>query len=130
MTPTDQQVTEPGKGDSLAACVASILDLSTAKVGNLDQGNNLEQLEGVLALYGYGFCYIVGELGVFRIPEWAERLCIVIGPSPRDAQRLHAVVAEVKDAGLLIVHDPHPMRSGVGKPWKGVIILYRAEKWT
>jgi len=130
MKPVAQVVTEPGRGDSLAACVASILETSLAEVGDLDTGNNLEQLEGFLALRGYGFCFAAGNLERFRLPDFAEPYCIVVGPSPRKPDLGHAVVALVREdkTGIDLVYDPHPDGAFVGEPWRGCLAIYRLEE--
>lgn len=108
----------------MAACLASILEARQDTIPPLDTGNNLEEMESVLAMRGMGFCWLVGDMTGFKVPSWCLPHVILVGGSPRNPQFGHAVVADVTETGLVVSHDPHSSRQGIRKPWRGVITLF------
>lgn len=125
MKPVMQTETTPGKGNCLAACFASILEVPIEEIPDLDCGNNRRGLADYLA--GKGMTPI--WLRVAASPPgvtWAGHsppLCVLIGPSPRLPGRNHAVVGRPDGWGYEIVHDPHPEGGGLSGPIEGLIYL-------
>lgn len=114
MTPVFQTITEPGRGNCLAACFASILDVEIEDIPDLKCGNDLSGLSDL----GISFTWV-------RSPEEFKPLghCILIGQSPRNPDINHAVVGEHICFGFEIVHDPHPDGGGIDGEIKSIIYL-------
>lgn len=115
MIPVDQTETALGKGNCLAACVASILEIPVCDVPNFRLAEN-----SWLALQDWLFLRGLYAVRVFakqeRIASLPGSYCIVTGGSPRNPV-LHAVVGMWTDSGVVIAHDPHPDKTGiVGEP--------------
>lgn len=129
ITPVDQTCTEPGRGDSLPACLATIVGCRLGDVPDLDQGRDTEALFNWLARHEMAGAVMLGDLDLFLLRRWVNRYCVVLGPSPRNPRETHAVVGRLVDGGIEIVHDPHPSRAGIGEPWSGVIALFSMREW-
>ena len=99
-----QRVGVLGEGDCLMACVASILGVPLESLPAITSENG-DQWWSI-------FCGAARSHG-FEVRESVDPpagYSIAVGPSPRwDGQENHAVVA----LDGVIVHDPHPSRSGV-----------------
>lgn len=121
MTPIIQTITEPGKGNCLAACIASILDIDISVVPDLQCGANYKGLCEFLARFNLVPIWIHSDLGDKWVGYYPE-YCIVIGPSPRLSSK-HAVVAKPNGWGYEIVHDPHPEGGGIAGEISSVIYL-------
>jgi len=107
MKPVQQTVTEPGKGNCLAACVASLLELPIEDIPDLDGRNNWVGLQSFLLTHGLQALWFSLQHGMSgRHPK--EALCILIGGSPRSTSLNHAVVARDKYGDFENVWDPHP----------------------
>lgn len=122
MRPIAQTVTEAGKGNCLAACIASILEVPIESIPDLRCGSDHAALEAFLATHGMSpvwlWCTKLASSYVGYVPIH----CILIGGSPRRAGIRHAVVGVPNGYGYQIVHDPHPEGGGiVGDP---VAVLY------
>lgn len=123
MIPVDQLVTKFGRGDSFAACVASLLERELfAGDGSVvvprfaaDQGwPDISQLRRWLAAEGLTAirsCEPPGEwLGGAR--------SIAVGRSPRGD--LHATVWR----GEVLEHDPHPSRAGLATIEETIVLVH------
>ena len=114
MKPVDQTVFEDGKGNCLAACVASILELPIEVVPNFAEHGFLDGVRAWLKQLGFELVrvYPTGEASIF-----ANAPAIVAGWSPRGGGKQHAVVGRSDSGGLEVLHDPHPSRAGIiGEP--------------
>ena len=103
MRPVDQTIFGAPEGNCLAACVATLLDLSIDDVPHFGADGWAEQLTRWLRPRGLYALH-------FSLPsDWHPRgLYILAGQSPR-GDFLHAVVARGGD----VIHDPHPSRAGL-----------------
>ena len=123
MKPLSQTITEVGKGNCLAACVASILEVSLESVPDLQCGVNFRGLQEYLAGFNltaiWLHCPELGSAYVGYTPEY----CILIGDSPRNEKLRHAVVGRPKGYGYETVHDPHPDGYGLKGEPESVIYL-------
>lgn len=113
-----QRETERGRGDCMAACMATLLGLGPDDVPNFtldrDPWSGLQHW-----LAGRG-------LFLLRLPAGDPRpfadlvrpaTCVLIGDSPRHDDLTHAVVGSVWRDGCEVVHDPHPSKAGLrGSP--------------
>lgn len=114
MIPVQQTDTELGRGNCLAACVASILELPIAEVPNFrladDAWGALQDWlasRGLLAIR----CLIDGVY----LASMPSVYCVLTGPSPRNPVN-HAVVGLCDCGTVRIVHDPHPEDTGLAGP--------------
>jgi hypothetical protein len=113
--PVWQSETELGRGDCLAACVASILELPIEAVPNFrlmpDQWGALQDWLGGRGLFAVR---VVAEPEcVYPVPDVD---CILVGDSPRNPV-LHAVVGRASGREWAMTHDPHPDGTGIaGRP--------------
>lgn len=120
MKPVIQTVTEAGRGNCLAACVASILEIPIEAVPDLKCGADFAALSAFLAARGMVPIWLhVAGLAASYVGH-SPAHCIVIGDSPRRPVQ-HAVVGKPKGYGFEIVHDPHPEGGGIKGEPKSVI---------
>lgn len=121
MIPVIQTITEAGKGNCLAACIASILEAPIDEILDLKSGGNLNEMRDYLERKGvvpiWVHCDALSNSYVGYTPEH----CIVIGNSPRQKGVQHAVVGKPQGYGYEIVHDPHPQGGGLDGPVTSVI---------
>lgn len=98
-------------GNCFSACVASILEVSLAKVPS-DPGTGRRVWRDYLAQFGLGMLTV--NIGSGWPPE--EAWCVAGGQSPRGLP--HAVVWRfLRDGAGQMAHDPHPNGDGlVGVP--------------
>lgn len=106
-------------GDCFAACMASILEKQIQDVpdqmvhwspgGDPQHSWTLHMIDVQRYLAVAGLQYIEVDAKTIRLDEFHPCYGILSGPSPRDADILHAVVGFGGD----IVHDPHPSREGI-----------------
>jgi hypothetical protein len=106
---------ETVKGNCMAACLASVLDLEIGDVPQFEEISNpdhwnLELIKwldsiGYYINAEYVFKYTDGDKKVYEMPEG---LLVVAGKSPR-FDLLHCVVYE--NGGM--IHDPHPDNTGI-----------------
>jgi len=111
MTPVQQAETERGRGDCLAACVASVLDLPGAAVPNFRLADDQWAAMGEW-LAGRGLTALIASLDdapSFPDGTWA----IGVGQSPRCETLNHAAVGVVEQGRWTIRHDPHPAGGGL-----------------
>ena len=102
-------------GDCWRACIASVLELSIDDVPhfallNIRDGKKTELK--FLAKHGYAIYGTYGEGEMGNHPEMMEdenEYYFAIGESPRDKNVSHQVVCY----NGMIVHDPHPDKSGL-----------------
>lgn len=125
----DQEVFEAGRGDCLAACVASVLGLTRADVPNFADCGFFDGLREWLDSRGLRIISIrfQGSEDDALKRSWCDHfddLVILWGDSPRfredgsGRRKQHAVVGAPKGYGFLTVHDPHPSRDGLhGHPY-------------
>ena len=122
MKPVDQTIFEDGRGNCLAACVASILELSIEEVPNFREAPHAETtMKEWLAERGYSvFRYTVlspEELTTTFFDTGRGVYVILGGDGPRKnadgRTKQHAVVGVAAGYGIKIVHDPHPSRAGL-----------------
>lgn len=114
MTPVVQTETELGRGNCLAACVASLLNLNISDVPNFrlfdDQWGKLQEWLGARGMVAIRF---PASTEIVMMPPTH---CILTGNSPRNPV-LHAVIGKWIYGDLEIVHDPHPDGTGLdGSP--------------
>lgn len=123
MTPVDQRVIDPGVGDCMTACIASLLDLPYEAVPRFREIQNLGE-EGWWTIYwrflkkeGYDFVGTFSNSGdpIIDFSELSQRckgvngFYMAVGPSPR-YNCSHAIII---DAQGHCAHDPHPSRLGL-----------------
>jgi hypothetical protein len=102
------------EGNSLQACIASILEVPIDSVPPTP--DDLAWLR-MLAAKLYEF-HLVQPLLVDSLPPWFTGYVIGYGKGPRGLQ--HAVVMRQGE----LVHDPHPDRAGL-ETLRGFLILVR-----
>lgn len=122
MKPLHQTVTEPGKGNCLAACIASILEVPIEAVPDLDCGRDIAALKAFLATRNLAPIWIHAPDLQRRYVGLDPCYCVLIGPSPRRPGVMHAVVGSPMGYGYSFVHDPHP--SGTFIAGDPVSVLY------
>lgn len=133
MTPVDQRIVDPQRGDCLSACIASLFDLTLDDVPAFaalcfDAGHPETYHDDVRAwLDDHGWAEVTVRYD--DLHDWSTLpgiFCIVTMPSQRYQNGWHAVVGQwkqVPDSGatvLEIVHDPNPLNKPYGtdvKPW-------------
>jgi len=109
MKPVDQTRFVVGEGNCFSACVASLLGLGIDDVPFFMGEDNWDE-----ALLEWCAARGVGVDFSTQFPAPRGTLCIVGGESPRYKANGHSVIA--RDG--VVIHDPHPDRSGiVGEPW-------------
>ena len=126
MRPIDQSSIEPGAGNSLAACLASILEMPIEEVPDFQMGQDVDGLDSFLDQKGLAGAWLIGDLSLFLIRPFCQEHVVIIGPSPRNPSRWHAVVGacRAKEDALEIVHDPHPSRAGLLDPFVGALLIF------
>ena len=111
MRRVQQTILEPPHGNSLQACVASVLALPLDDVPNFvvqpDYWRAMLEHANACGLSLLKLPLVDGKLPFASVPG---SLCIVRGESPRHAGGGHVIVASVASDGLSLepVHDPHP----------------------
>jgi hypothetical protein len=121
MTPVDQRIIDPDRGDCMTACLASLLDLPYEDVPYfLEEGAEpwFTVYWRFLKQHGYDFVGTCSNSGEAIDFEDLVQRCAGVngfymagGPSPR-FNCSHAVIINSRGE---IVHDPHPSRAGVLK---------------
>jgi hypothetical protein len=117
VTPVDQTRFGHGAGNCLAACIASLLDLSIDQVFDIPEGGKDPDYWGIVDRWlterGLGLAYVTvrkegddERLGAtVRIPPDAHYMAW--GESPRNLS--HSVIYRSGE----LIHDPHPSRDGI-----------------
>lgn len=108
MIPVDQTIlsSESDKGNCLAACVASILEVPLETVPNfIEETSWFSSLRKFLLQHGYHLFELTPN---YSLPVF--HLMIGPGPRSRDGKPIHHSVV---GKGGVIVHDPHPSKSGL-----------------
>jgi hypothetical protein len=119
VTPVDQTKFGQGRGNCLAACIASLLDLPLDQVFDIPQGGKdpdyWDIVDRWLAERGLGLAYVNFEgvpadlpptsRATFRFP-WGSHY-MAWGPAARGLD--HSVIY----CRGQLAHDPHPDRSGL-----------------
>lgn len=101
MLPVDQTITEVGRGNCLAACLASIFEVPCDEVPpSAFSGAQYDWLAG------RGYTLVRVDPAALRGTPPANAYYVMTALSPR-ADTLHAVVCH----GDEIAHDPHPQRA-------------------
>jgi hypothetical protein len=121
MTPVVQTETAPGRGNCLAACFASLLDLPAEEVPNFILERDFwEAIQKWLAARGlFAVRFVAEPAYLYPVPRTH---CILTGRSPRRDVG-HAVVGLAEDRGWRVVHDPHPDGTGLRGEPEWVIFL-------
>lgn len=124
----DQIVFEDGKGDCLAACVATVLGLSRDRVPNFAESGFFDGLRDWLnenCLMAIEVRFAEGDHFASAYFGYDERLVVMWGDSPRFAsggkRKGHAVVGMPDGYGCKMIHDPHPSRAGLHGHPRGVM---------
>lgn len=133
MSYVDQNIFEDGKGNCLAACVATVLGMPIGDVPNfaeMDYFAGLHKWLGERGLKGIDIRFPTAEQCSQAYFGYSDDLMIIWGDSPRcdsDGKRKqHAVVGRAYGYGCRVVHDPHPSREGLhGSPY-GVLWIVRS----
>lgn len=146
MTPVLQDNLEDHRGNCLAACVASVLDIPLEQVPNFrldaDKRDMFDTLvdwlkeehgKNIVGLRFYRGDGPLEENTVDRIINSAfvngrQHYVILNGLSPRRTasgeKKYHSVVARSSGWGFEVVHDPHPDGTGLeGEPYAVYWIL-------
>ena len=103
------------KGNCLAACVASLLDLTLAEVPQFENFNSgvwHDKLIDFLKVRGYELIRFddYSDLSFYFTPQGIENLYYIAnGQSPRDLSINHSVIYKQDQ----LVFDPHPSNSGI-----------------
>ena len=131
MKPVDQTIFEDGKGNCLAASVASILGIPLDEVPNFAE---LGYFDGLRIWLGdCDLCFFEVR---FADPvhcsqayfNYSPEHLLVWGDSPRrypdGRYKQHACVGKGMGYGIEVVHDPHPSRDGLRNIY-GVMLIYR-----
>lgn len=117
MKPVNQTIYGTPCGNCFAACVASILELELEEVPNFvaAEKNWFDVLNAFMASFRLYPLFLQGKSAFTPLGNY-----IVSGKSPRDPKILHSVVY---NSGVM-VHDPHPSRSGIGEVYDMCIFVY------
>lgn len=120
MITIDQTIFEDGKGNCLAACVASVLELPIDEVPNFAEMGFFEGLYRWLEgrnLRPITVRFSEAKHCASAFFEYSDEPLIMWGDSPRFAngghRKMHAVVGAPDGYGLKLIHDPHPSREGL-----------------
>lgn len=132
----DQTIFADGKGNCLAACVASILDLPIEAVPNFAESgyfDGLHQWLGERGLKGVSVRFPDADAAARVYVGYSDDLILMWGDSPRlDAsgkRKGHAVVGVAYGYGFRAIHDPHPSREGLhGGPFGVMWIVPKASR--
>lgn len=122
MTPVRQTVFDFTHGNCWPACIASILDLPLAAVPGFfpapdDQVDWYRKSYLWLKERGYALVNLTLPIPAECEPIFPDGYVIVTGPSPRQPEKLHAVVGKLKSSyshgvghsfEIELIHDPHP----------------------
>lgn len=128
----DQIVFDDGKGDCLAACVATVLGLTRKEVPNFAEMDFFEGMDKWLDEKGYKTIHLRFMNKDTLQTVWFgfdDQPVILYGSSPRfDAvkkRKGHAVVGQTDGYGVKMIHDPHPSREGLYQSPYGVIWIVK-----
>lgn len=119
MIPITQTITDPGRGNCLASCVASILEKPLCEVPNFAEIADVEGFQQAFVDYLASVEIIPLKIYIehtddpgLYIQNWNDHV-ILSGKSPR-GKVSHAVVGKIQSGwGFEIVHDPHPDKTGL-----------------
>jgi hypothetical protein len=113
---------EPGTGNCLAACFASILEIDLEEVPDLKAGTDFKVMQDFLGAHGVEPIWLHNKGLDNSYNGYTPKYCVLIGASPRYENLLHAVVGRPKGYGYEVVHDPHP--EGGGLKGRVVSVIY------
>jgi hypothetical protein len=121
VTRVTQTETALGRGNCLAACVASLLDLPLEDVPNFRlAGDSWTAMQGWLQSRGLQATEIATRSARMRcVPKDP---CILVGNSPRNPV-YHAVIGLCDNGTARVIHDPHPDGTGLAGPPVSVIVI-------
>ena len=113
-----QTETEPGTGNCMSACIASLLGFKIEEVPNFrtNTKSGLEFLEAIQIFLAEFELYMLvvrldtEEISHYPIPDGA--LCIAGGDSPNHSNIKHAIVGRMKNNNFELLHDPNPNSNG------------------
>ena len=108
MIAVDQTIlsSESEKGNCLAACVASILEIPLEDVPNfVGETSWFSALRKFVLIHGYHLFELSPN---YSLPVY--HLMIGPGPRSRDGKQIHHSVVGKEGS---IIHDPHPSRAGL-----------------
>ena len=121
MLPVIQSELEPGRGNCMAACVASILELPITEVPNFRLATEpFQAMQEWLSLRGLCATRFPPDFDIVKSGE--QIFCILTGKSPRRNVG-HAVVGIAKENEFIMVHDPHPDGTGIDGDLQSVIFI-------
>lgn len=129
MIPVTQTITEKGRGNCFAACIASLLHLECDEVPNfvVDYDENwLYECGEWLKQRGYSLL-VADPKAQFWLATGV--LCVASVKSKRFEGGRHAVVVELNYGDAKLIHDPHPSRDGYdGDPFYYYFLLSTGPK--
>lgn len=112
MIPVNQTImhTESTKGNCMAACVASMLEIDIATVPNFAESRYSERdlIEWLKQNFNLSYIEVQINDSFKNLVKNTDVHHLIIGASPR-GPFYHAVVGRAGE----IVHDPHPSKSGL-----------------
>lgn len=114
MKPVDQTEFEAGRGNCIAACLASILELPVTDVPNFTLSDDKWAAVTDWLASNHHILPLITPWPL--VSPFSRRHCVLLGASPR-SERGHAVVGLLDGYKAEVIHDPHPTRAGiVGDP--------------
>lgn len=121
MVPVQQTETAPGKGNCLAACIASLLAIPISQVPNFRLAYDpWTATQKWLAARGLFLVRVKMSPGcLYPVPF---TYCILTGQSPRRPVG-HAVIGTIEGDEWRIIHDPHPDGTGLAGAPEWIIFL-------
>ena len=135
LKPVDQTETDPGRGNCLTACLASIMDLGIDEVPYFRVYDDWWELLQEW-LRGHGLFAIRVSACPDEVFPTPDVHCILTGLSPRNSVIVtdpdptkpspivqHSVVGIWRGKDTCMVHDPHPDRTGLAGPVDFVTFL-------
>jgi hypothetical protein len=119
----DQQILDQTHGDCFSACIASLLELPSEEVPNFmnKETRSVWFHAANLWLHSRGYHYIEVDYNLSESCWYSTApgaWCILIGDSPRDPGKHHAVVGQITNDGINMIHDPYPDKTFLSGPPK------------
>lgn len=116
MKKVNQKIMNFVNGDCYRACICSILEKELEDIPNFQKDGNekfAENLDKWISDSGFRLLEIVNSDSDYLKKAIKDCYVIASGTSPRDKNKLHAVVWYNGE----VVHDPHPDNTGlIGEP--------------
>lgn len=124
MKPINQEITEQEDGDSLRACVASLLELPIGDVPHFSRSNGQWFVKFSNFIMGKGYCVLgLGYPDINTITDYTIG-GLVIGTvySKTNSRCRHYVL--IDSTTFKVVHDPNP-----NKLWQNQIVTVDVLNW-